>query len=57
MAKAPSDVVDDIAHALRRLTGSGRANMGSLFKVLALSDASLKTLPAFDDERDETGTS
>lgn len=49
MAKAPSDVVDDIAHALRRLTGSGRANMGSLFKVLAVSDASLDTLPAISD--------
>jgi SAM-dependent MidA family methyltransferase len=50
MAKAPSDVVDDIAHALRRLTGSGRANMGSLFKVLAVSDPSLGTLPAISDE-------
>jgi SAM-dependent MidA family methyltransferase len=49
MAKAPSDVIDDIAHAMRRLTGSGRANMGSLFKVLALSDPALKTLPAFDE--------
>lgn len=49
MAKAPSDVVDDIAHAMRRLTGSGRANMGSLFKALTLSDPAMEAPPAFDE--------
>ncbi|TAK48311.1 MAG: class I SAM-dependent methyltransferase [Xanthobacteraceae bacterium] len=49
MAKASRETADDIASALQRLTGSGRGGMGSLFKVLGVSDPSLRQLPGISD--------
>jgi SAM-dependent MidA family methyltransferase len=37
----------DIAAALRRLTGTGRDQMGALFKVIAFSAPGIKQLPGF----------
>ena len=51
MAKAPPEVSEDIAGALKRLVGGGRGGMGSLFKVLAVSRPSLAWLPGFSDEK------
>ena len=51
MAKAPPDVSEDIANALKRLVGSGRDGMGTMFKVLGISDPQLTMLPALNDER------
>lgn len=51
MAKATPEVSDDIAGALKRLIGGGRAGMGSLFKVLAISRPNLTWLPGFSDEK------
>jgi SAM-dependent MidA family methyltransferase len=50
MSKATPEVTDDIVGALRRLTGTGRGGMGSLFKVLAISDPALTTLPGITDQ-------
>ena len=38
MAKATPEVSADIAGALKRLIDSGRGGMGSMFKVLAISE-------------------
>jgi len=47
-ARAPSDKVNDIDRALFRLTGTGPAGMGELFKVLAIADQRLGSLPGFE---------
>ena len=41
MAKATPEVSADISGALKRLTDSGRGGMGSMFKVLAISEPHL----------------
>ena len=41
MAKATPEVSEDISGALKRLTDSGRGGMGSMFKVLAISQPDL----------------
>jgi len=53
MAKASPQVSEDIAGALTRLTGEGRGAMGSMFKVIGVSDPQIQTLVALsdDDER------
>jgi SAM-dependent MidA family methyltransferase len=51
MAKAPPEVSEDIASALKRLVGSGRDGMGTMFKVLGISDPQLTLLPGLNDER------
>ena len=51
MAKATHEVSEDISGALKRLTDSGRGGMGSLFKVLAISEPQLVSLAGFSDER------
>jgi NADH dehydrogenase [ubiquinone] 1 alpha subcomplex assembly factor 7 len=48
-AKATPEVSADITGALKRLTEGGRGGMGSMFKVLAVSDAKLTVLPGFAD--------
>ncbi|MGV7212801.1 class I SAM-dependent methyltransferase [Bradyrhizobium sp. UFLA05-112] len=48
MQKATPDVSADIAAALKRLTDTGRGGMGSMFKVLAISEPRLTSLAAFD---------
>jgi len=44
MAKASLEVSEDISSALKRLTGDGRGAMGSMFKVLAVSEPGLTAL-------------
>ena len=51
MAKATHEVSEDISGALKRLIGSGRGGMGSMFKVLAVSEPQLVSLAGFSDER------
>ncbi len=50
MAKASPEVSEDIAVALKRLTGGGRGGMGAMFKVLGVSDPKLDTLPGLSDQ-------
>src|SRR5580692_9445292 len=49
MAKTTPEVSEDIAGALKRLIGGGRGGMGSMFKVLAISDPNLVSLAGFAD--------
>jgi SAM-dependent MidA family methyltransferase len=46
--KATRETAAQIDAALARLTGGGRTGMGTLFKVLALSDPELGALPGFE---------
>jgi NADH dehydrogenase [ubiquinone] 1 alpha subcomplex assembly factor 7 len=57
MAKASHEASEDISTALKRLTGSGRGGMGSLFKVLGISAPDLGSLPGLSDENDPAGAS
>jgi NADH dehydrogenase [ubiquinone] 1 alpha subcomplex assembly factor 7 len=57
MAKAGSEVSEDISEALKRLIGGGRGGMGSLFKVLGISEPGLKSLPGLSDENQQAGAS
>ena len=50
MAKASHEVSEDISGALKRLIGGGRGGMGSMFKVLAVSEPHLTSLAGFEDE-------
>jgi NADH dehydrogenase [ubiquinone] 1 alpha subcomplex assembly factor 7 len=56
MAKATHEVSEDISGALKRLTDSGRGGMGSMFKVLAVSEPQLTSIAGFGDENPEAGT-
>jgi NADH dehydrogenase [ubiquinone] 1 alpha subcomplex assembly factor 7 len=47
-ASASPGQMADVDSALARLIGTGRNEMGALFKVLALAHPRLQTLPAFD---------
>jgi SAM-dependent MidA family methyltransferase len=49
MKNASEEGAQAIAAALQRLTGSGKENMGSLFKVLGISHPSIETLAALSD--------
>jgi hypothetical protein len=51
MAKASHEVSEDISGALKRLVGGGRGGMGSMFKVLAVSEPNLTSLAGFADEK------
>jgi SAM-dependent MidA family methyltransferase len=57
MAKASHEVSEDISSALKRLTSTGRGGMGSLFKVLGVSEQNLATLPGLSDEKESDGAS
>ncbi|ABD08857.1 Protein of unknown function DUF185 [Rhodopseudomonas palustris HaA2] len=50
MAKASAQVSEDIAGALKRLTGEGRGGMGAMFKVIGVSDPSITSLVALSDD-------
>jgi len=50
MTKASHEVSEDISSALKRLTGGGRGGMGSMFKVLGISEPRLDELPGLSDE-------
>ena len=54
MAKTTPEVSEDISGALKRLTEGGRGGMGSMFKVVAISDPALEVLAGFADSRAET---
>lgn len=47
MAAAPPEKVAEIEGAVKRLLGQGRTDMGKLFKAIAISHSSLRTLPGF----------
>ncbi len=51
MAKASHEASEDIANALKRLVGGGRSGMGSMFKVLGISEPNLASLVALGDEK------
>jgi NADH dehydrogenase [ubiquinone] 1 alpha subcomplex assembly factor 7 len=50
MAKASHEVSEDISSALKRLTGDGRGAMGSMFKVLAVSEPGVASLAGLSDQ-------
>lgn len=50
MAKATPEVSESISTALKRLTEGGRGGMGSMFKVVAVSDPSLAELVGLSDQ-------
>jgi NADH dehydrogenase [ubiquinone] 1 alpha subcomplex assembly factor 7 len=49
MAKASHEVSEDISGALKRLTDSGRGGMGSMFKVMAITDRQLAEIAGLSD--------
>jgi len=55
MGKTTPEVSADISSALKRLTDSGRGGMGSMFKVLAISEPHLTTLAGLSDDQAEPG--
>jgi len=57
IAKASPEVSEDISGALKRLTGGGRGGMGSMFKVLGVSDPKLDALPGLHEEPPPTEAS
>ena len=50
MAKATPEVSESISSALKRLTEGGRGGMGSMFKVIAVSDPNLTELVGLSDQ-------
>jgi NADH dehydrogenase [ubiquinone] 1 alpha subcomplex assembly factor 7 len=50
MAKTTHEISEDISGALKRLTGDGRGGMGSMFKVLAISEPGLASLAGLNDQ-------
>ena len=50
MAKTTHEISEDISSALKRLTGDGRGGMGSMFKVLAISEPGLASLAGLNDQ-------
>lgn len=50
MSKATAEVSENVASALARLIDSGRGGMGSMFKVLGISDPNIDTLVALSDD-------
>ena len=55
MGKASPEVSADISAALKRLTDSGRGGMGSMFKVLAVTEPNLLSVAGLSDEPQEAG--
>src|SRR6185312_12708985 len=50
MSKTPShEVSSEIDGALKRLTGGGRGGMGSMFKVLGVSEPHIEELPGLSE--------
>jgi SAM-dependent MidA family methyltransferase len=54
MAKATHEVSEDIAGALKRLVEGGRGGMGSMFKVIGISDPGIETLVGLSDDAERT---
>jgi NADH dehydrogenase [ubiquinone] 1 alpha subcomplex assembly factor 7 len=55
MAKTTPEVSEDISGALKRLSEGGRGGMGSMFKVVAISDPALDLLAGFADDDLKSG--
>jgi SAM-dependent MidA family methyltransferase len=55
MAKAAPEVSENISTALKRLTEGGRSGMGSMFKVIAISDPNLTELVGLSDQEKPGG--
>jgi NADH dehydrogenase [ubiquinone] 1 alpha subcomplex assembly factor 7 len=55
MGKTTPEVSADISNALKRLTDSGRGGMGSMFKVLAISEPNLTSVAGLSEEPAESG--
>jgi NADH dehydrogenase [ubiquinone] 1 alpha subcomplex assembly factor 7 len=53
MAKTTHEISEDISGALKRLIGGGRGGMGSMFKVLAVSEPKLTSLAGLGDEQQD----
>ncbi|MGZ3329924.1 MAG: SAM-dependent methyltransferase, partial [Xanthobacteraceae bacterium] len=53
MGKASQEVSEDISSAMKRLVGGGRGGMGSMFKVLAVSEPHLASLAGFEETADD----
>jgi SAM-dependent MidA family methyltransferase len=56
MAKATPEVSESVSGALKRLIDSGRGGMGSMFKVLAVTEPNLTSVAGLTDEQPETET-
>jgi SAM-dependent MidA family methyltransferase len=56
MAKTTPEVSEDISGALKRLTEGGRGGMGSMFKVVAISDPALDLLAGFAGDDLKSGS-
>jgi SAM-dependent MidA family methyltransferase len=54
-AKTTPEVSADIAGALKRLTDSGRGGMGSMFKVVAITEPHLTSVAGLSDEQADPG--
>jgi SAM-dependent MidA family methyltransferase len=52
MSKASPEVSASVSGALKRLIDSGRGGMGSMFKVLGISDPAIDSLVALSDDVD-----
>ncbi len=50
MGKTTAEVSADISSALKRLTDSGRGGMGSMFKVLAITEPHLTSVAGLSDD-------
>ena len=50
MEKATPEISESISTALKRLTEGGRGGMGSMFKVIGVSDPSLTELVGLSDQ-------
>src|SRR5712671_6385840 len=55
MGKTTPEVSADIAGALKRLTDSGRGGMGSMFKVVAITEPNLTSVAGLSDEQADPG--
>jgi SAM-dependent MidA family methyltransferase len=55
MGKTTAEVSADISGALKRLTDSGRGGMGSMFKVLAITEPNLTSVAGLSDEQPASG--
>jgi len=55
MGKTTPEVSEDIAGALKRLIAEGRGGMGSMFKVLAISEPDLTLLAGLSEEKQDAG--
>lgn len=50
IAKSSTQITEEVTAAIKRLVGTGRGGMGSLFKVLGVSHPDLTSLPGLGEE-------